>query len=111
MLNKENRICNGRDYKEIFEKGRKISGRYMIIFVLQNNREYNRFGIITSKKIGNAVIRNLAKRRLRAIITREWSKIKTGFDVVIVARASIKDVVFNLIARDFLIVMKKAGLC
>jgi ribonuclease P protein component len=111
MLSKERRISKGRDYNNIFKNGKKIPGRYIIVFITGNNLGRNRFGIVTSKKVGNAVVRNRAKRQLRAIVKNGWEKVKDGYDIVIVARKNIDGVVYDLLVRDFYIVMRKADLC
>ncbi|MGI5920333.1 MAG: ribonuclease P protein component [Syntrophomonadaceae bacterium] len=111
MLSKEKRINKGKDYNNIFHYGKKIPGRYIIVFIQENNLGRNRCGIVTSKKVGNAVIRNRAKRQLRAIISNGWETINDGYDIVIVARKNITTAVFNQLVRDFYMVMRKAGLC
>lgn len=110
MLKKEVRINKGKEYKYIFKNGRKISGKYIIAFFKENNLSYNKFGIITSKKIGNAVTRNKAKRKIRAIIKNGMDNFKGGNDIVIVARMSIKEADYISIERDFNRILKKAGL-
>ncbi len=45
-----------------------------------------RFGIITTKRIGNAVARNRARRRIRAVIQESGEKIPPGTRIVTIAR-------------------------
>ena len=111
MLDKEKRICKSRDFKNSYKIGKKIPGRYIIVFVTGNKLGCNRFGIVTSKKVGKAVVRNKAKRQIRAIINNQEKQIKTGYDIVIVVRQKITAAVFALIEKDFRIVMRKANLC
>ena len=87
-----------------------MQAKYIIVFVTANNLEYNRFGIVTSKKVGNAVLRNQAKRRLRAIVQTHLPQLTTGFDLVIVARFNIKEAIFAALEKDFLNAVKKAKL-
>lgn len=108
MLNKKYRINTKKEYDYIYKNGKRIQSRYIIVFVIPNNLEYSRFGFVTSKKVGNAVIRNRAKRQSRAIIQKNVEQIKTGYDYVIIARYNIKDAVFALLEKDFLIALKKA---
>jgi len=110
MLNKKYRISKKKDYNYIYKNGKKIQSRYIIVFMTANNLEYDRFGIVTSKKVGNAVLRNQAKRRLRSIVQMHLPHLKTGFDLVIVARFSIKEALFAALEKDFLNAVKKAKL-
>jgi ribonuclease P protein component len=111
MLVREKRISRGYEFRNIYQQGKKVTGKYIIAFVNSNSAELSRFGIVTSKKVGKAVTRNKAKRRLRAIIQQETVNLKAGFDVVIVVRKYFPDASFELIKKDFLKVMGKAGLC
>lgn len=110
MLNKKYRINKPEDYNYIYKNGKKIPGKYIIVFIASNNLNYNRFGIVSSKKVGNAVIRNRARRQMRAIIQKNWDQISKGHDFVIVARYNIKESIFAMLEKDFLTAVKKARL-
>lgn len=110
MLNKKYRVSNKENYNYIYKTGKKIPAKYIILFMAANNLEYDRFGIVTSKKVGNAVHRNLAKRRIRSIVQAHLPEIKKGFDFVIIARFNIKEASYAALERDFLHTVKKAGL-
>jgi ribonuclease P protein component len=110
MLHKDERISRGKEYKCIYNEGKRIPGQYMIVFVHKNQLPYNRFGIVTSKKIGNAVIRNRAKRQIREVIRKTLNNLRPGYDVVVVARFTMKQAVFALIESDFIRLMGKANL-
>lgn len=107
MLAKKYRINQNKEYNAVFNGGVKVIGRYIIVYILANNLDYNRYGIITSKKIGNAVIRNNAKRKLRHLIRDNLQNVKIGHDVVIVARYTINETDFNSLESDFKIVLRK----
>lgn len=110
MLHKDWRICRGKEYRCIYNNGKRIPGQYIIVFVKENQLLHNRFGIVTSKKLGNAVIRNRSKRIVREVIRNNLDKIKTGFDVVIVVRFNIREAVFDQVEKDYLRSMRKAGM-
>ena len=110
MLAKKYRIKSSKEYNSIYRNGKKVLGKYIIVYILTNKLEYNRFGIATSKKIGKAVIRNKAKRQLRAIISNNMNKLRTSYDIVIVARYKIGSIDYELLKNDFDKVMGKSGL-
>ena len=61
-----------------------------------------RYGITASKKIGNAVVRNRAKRRLREIVRHVLSdQAKTGCDYVLIARHNTGTVEWGQFVKDF----------
>jgi len=108
MLHIDWRINRGRDYRAIYKQGTRVTGKYMIVFASPNHLSYNRFGIVTSKKIGNAVIRNRAKRVLRAVIRKNFFNLQPGFDVVVVARFNIRAAEFGPIEKDYFMAMRRA---
>ncbi len=110
MLAKHYRISNSADYNTIYKNGKKVPGRYIIVYILKNDLGYNRYGLVTSKKVGNAVIRNKVKRQLRSIIKVNMPYLKTSFDIVLVGRYKIGGTPFDLLEKDFTIVMRKSGL-
>jgi len=111
MLKNINRLRDNRSFNRAYKNGRRINGRYVLLFVTANETAHNRFGIVTSKKTGKAVARNLYKRRLRAILEKEMDRLSGSHDVVVVARHNIGEANFAALQKDMLIVLRKAGLC
>ena len=110
MLNKTNRIHLKKQYDVIFRKGKKYVLPHLIIYILTNELGWNRYGIIASKKVGKAPIRNLAKRRMRHVVRITLPQTKTGYDFVIVCRNSICTASFQSLYQEFNGVLKKDGL-
>lgn len=81
-----------------------------MVYIMPNQSERNRFGVVTSKKIGKAVRRNRIKRQLRSIIRTNLDKLCGHNDVVLIARYNIVGSEYQALEKDFLKVMKKAGL-
>ncbi len=65
-----------------------------------------RLGLTVSRKVGNAVMRNRTKRRLRAM-TRDICTALNGFDIVLIARAMEAEQDMALMREDFLQGLKK----
>lgn len=81
---------------------KKISGsKYITLFTAKNNRDYPRFGITTTKKIGNAVERNFARRRLKHLLRENSHKIKSGYDYVFVVKKDACDADFKDFRNSF----------
>lgn len=67
--------------------GEKAVAKGMVIQAVYSGQTGSRLGITASKKIGNAVARNLARRRLRALAQDILQPIaKPGVDYVLIAR-------------------------
>ncbi len=98
------------EYQNVFRSGRKQVGRLMVIYAVLNGLQDNRYGIIASKKVGNSVVRNRAKRRVRELIRKLEIDMKTGFDIVLIARPKIGTAGFEDILIEGKQLLKRAGL-
>ena len=64
---------------------------------------------MASKKVGNAVLRNRAKRLLRALVLKNATKVSHG-KYIFVAKAALFERDFSTLEKDFKYAMKKLGL-
>lgn len=110
MLSREFRISRSEEYNNIYKKGKKITGKYIIMYIASNNKNINRFGIVASKKVGNAVVRNRAKRLIRACVQNGMENFRTGNDIIVIARYNINQASQEMLDKDLKIGMRKAGL-
>lgn len=76
-------------FNRCYRKGRYCSCRFVTAYFLPNGAAFNRVGISVSKKIGNAVERNRAKRIIRAAYRSSEQDFPIGFDIVLAARPQI----------------------
>lgn len=83
-------------------KGRRLNGPYFFVEALdRSDGEPPRYGLTVTRKIGNAVVRNRIRRRLReAIRLHAGADMAPGFDYVIVARRDILHAPFEAIGRE-----------
>jgi len=80
-------LTKDEHYTLVFKKGISRANNLAVINVLPNGLKISRYGLVTSKKVGGAVVRNRIKRRLREIAKR--LPVQPGWDIVLVARPSI----------------------
>ena len=98
-MKKINIVKEKRDFDKAFKTRNQYKSKYMYIYINDNNLKYERFGICVSKKVGNAVIRNKIKRRIKDIIDK--SKLQfTCKDYIIVVKKSINDAKFEDMRQD-----------
>lgn len=71
------------------ERGQAYRHPWMLLSLLPNNLTHNRYGFITNKHLGKAVVRNRVRRILREVIHKLHSRLEPGFDFVIVARPDL----------------------
>lgn len=97
-------------FKRLYYRGKSFHAPYFVLYVLPNSTASNRLGITVSKKIGKAVCRNHIRRWLYEAFRLYEPKLKTGVDLVLVAKASANNTDFHHIHRVMGGVLKKANL-
>lgn len=112
MLSKQHRLVSNRDFKRVFAGGRTHVHRLLVLKVLTTSAEHSsRFGFSTSTKLGNAVVRNRAKRLVREAVRLLGGRVKQcGVDVVLVARPAIREAGFAEVSQAVEELFRKSGL-
>ncbi len=78
------RLRKRADYLRIYEEGRRLHGRLLVIFVSPGVGSSPRLGITVTRKAGGAVVRNRLRRRLREAFRRAGATGAPGtLDVVV----------------------------
>ena len=83
----------------MYARGIRIQGRYGTVFFLPNGLGTSRLGVAATRKLGNAVERNRAKRLIREVFRR--SKPAPGMDVVVVPRRELLDASLTALEADY----------
>ena len=79
------------DFTAIYKAGKSVPDRYIVLFYRKNDLPYNRTAFLASKKVGNSVQRNRAKRLMKESYRQNLDRFRAGFDLIFIARNTIND--------------------
>ena len=82
----DQRLRRSVQFKRVLQEGRKIHTRNLLVFAVTGSSEEPRLGITVTRKVGNAVFRNRAKRVTRAAFRSTRAGLPPGTDVVIIVK-------------------------
>ena len=104
------KIRKNNEFLNVYRHGKSYANKYLVMYVLDNKLDENRFGITVSKKVGNSVVRHRITRLIRECIRLQESNILTEYDIVIVARKAAKDKKYQDIESAFLNLCKRQNI-
>ena len=77
------------DFQAIYKSGKSVPERYVVLFYRKNDLPYSRTAFLASKKVGNSIQRNRAKRLMKESYRLNAEKFLEGYDLIFIARNTI----------------------
>ena len=109
-MNKRYTLKQNYEFRRLYDKGKNAPTPYLVVYARKTGRGSNRVGYTVSKKLGKAVVRNRIRRRLREIYRLSLPEMRTGYDIVIVARSKSVGAEYRQLEASFLHACGKLGL-
>ena len=97
-------------FRRLYRKGQSAANGYLVLYCRDNGSKGNRIGITVNAKLAHAVHRNRVRRQLREIYRLNAPALKTGYDIIIVARTRCVGAEYAKMDRAFLSACEKLGL-
>ncbi len=95
-------LKKNQNYQNVYKNGRSYANRYLVMYILKNEKENNRIGISVSKKVGNSVIRHHLTRLIRESYRLHEDMFNSGLDIVVIARTTAKSATYHEIESSLL---------
>ncbi len=88
-MHKHMRLRSASDFRRLREEGSVYRHPFLLLSFAPNNLVHNRYGFITAKHLGKAVVRNRVRRLLRESTRQIEGNIRPGYDIVLIARRHV----------------------
>jgi ribonuclease P protein component len=109
-LPREARILARADFVETYETGRRLPGRLLVVFA-RPHAGAGRLGVTATRKVGGAVVRNRARRRVREAYRRWRANRATGggLDIVVNVSARAARAPYAVLAAELVGLLERAS--
>ena len=97
------------DFSRLYNKGKSVGEKYVVIFCRKNGLPYTRTAYLASKKVGNSVCRNRARRLMKESMRLSELALADGYDYVFIARAAIVHAKCNQVRSSMERALRKIG--
>lgn len=109
-LPKSARLGTNRHFQKIYQEGRSVAGRYLVLHWRKKRDLNNKIGFGAGKKLGSAVIRNRLKRLMREAWRLYPETLPPGYDYILIARRPLLGKGLKEAQSGLQEVLKKSGL-
>jgi ribonuclease P protein component len=106
-MRRDQRLRKSGDFATAYREGRSFSSRLLVIRPRANGLPHNRYGFVTSRAVGKAVVRNKLRRRLREA-ARSLS-LENGWDIVVIARRSAAEATYGQLRESLASLLERAA--
>ena len=103
-------LRNQSDFNRVYSRGKSTGSKFVVVLFKSNNLDYSRTAFVASKKVGNSVCRNRARRLMKEAYWSIQTKFVRGYDIVFVARAGITETTEKEVEKSMFGAVRAAGL-
>ncbi len=103
-------LKRNKQFRQVYRKGKSVACRELVLIYAKNRSDMVHVGFSVGKKLGNSVVRNRVKRRLREAFRPNLPLLLPGFDLIVIARAAARGAPFSSLADSLRYLLRKAGL-
>ena len=98
------------DFTRLYKKGKSSGTRILVLLTRKNGLSTNRKAFLASKKVGNSVCRNRARRLMKEAFRKTEAELPQGYDFLLIARQQILDCKCHQVEQSLRAAFKKNGL-
>lgn len=95
------RLRKRTTFKQVYEQGRFLSNQLIAVHFFPHPEQASRVGFTAGKRLGNAVVRNRCKRRLKECYRLFREEAPGGIDMIVVARKKMVGSEWEMVVAAF----------
>jgi ribonuclease P protein component len=102
QFGKNRRIRRRAEFQKVFDRGQRIRGRFLTLLIASSQVSLTRLGIVASRKLGDSVKRNRAKRLIRELFRQfDSPESLARVDIVVIPRVELFGATYTSLEEDF----------
>ena len=109
LLNRTYSLKRHKEFRFTYRTGRQVGGGSFVLVTARNRKGKVQVGFSVSKKIGNSVTRNRAKRRLKACFSPLLPRVKPGYNLIFIARSGALTAPFLSMQKSMVAALQRSG--
>ena len=94
-------------FQKVYKRAKGYAETTMVMLCIANGNHQNKLGVVASKKVGGAVVRNRARRRLKELYRNSEQNLRIGYDIVLIARSGIEKAEHPTLKKSFIQLAKR----
>ncbi|HEV3276388.1 MAG TPA: ribonuclease P protein component [Terriglobia bacterium] len=96
------RLLRRNEFRRVYQEGKRRSAPLCTVFFRSNGLAESRLGLTVPTAVGNSVLRNRVKRRVREVFRLNRAAIPGGWDIVVNPRKDVSRVPFPTLVRELM---------
>lgn len=108
-MKRKEMIKSHQEFSAIIKKEKYLKNKEFTIYIRQSKFTYPHFGIAVSKRLGNAVVRNKQKRRMRVILDEYKKTLNENMDYIIIMKENVVNLTFDELKNSFQNLINRNG--
>lgn len=109
-VDKAHRLRKNVEFRDVYRKGKSISDKLLVLYLVKNRKNTARIGVSVSKKVGKSVIRSRVKRLVLENYRLIKNRVPKGYDLIFIGRVAANDKSYDEIGASVKYLLAKAGL-
>ena len=109
-MNRKYSLKKNRDFQYIYRRGKAKGAKSMLLLFVAQRKDTVAVGFCVSKKIGNSVVRNRVKRRMKEAFRPEIDRLRPGSRMVFIARPPLAEATFEQVQKTMRYLLQKSGM-